>query len=387
MLHAALKSKLPGGRGKVLWLLEHGSCQLTEAAAEHAARVGSIKRLSWLQQHGCPVAGMGVLVTALRHADTALVEWLLDQGGCVLPSDTDTEYGWFYLCWRAAGNGGVAPIRFLLSRGWAARGWALDAAARHKQLAAVQLLVEECGLSPCARALQGAVGSGSIETVEWLWRCGGRLSAGAYGEAGACGDLAMVEWLATEAGCPCDEAALCKLIRDWPRHTRRRGEAPVECRTAVQTVLEAECTAGMELGSSVLAAACEQGDVGLVEYLVFERGLFKEVFTEGVQGPEERGQQDAAVFDDAFLGAVRGGCEAVLEWLLALGRPGREAQAKVYGIAYGNGDYGTMRWLRRRGVGSVDGWAGQLRSEGKLQEVPQEVWSGLDDSDPEASYA
>lgn len=384
VLHAALKSRLPGGRGKVQWILEQGSCQLTEAAAEHAARLGSIKRLMWLQQHGCHVAGMGALVAALRHADTALVQWLIDEAGCALPSDTDTDYGLRFLCWRAAGKGGVAPVRFLLSRGWAAQVWALDAAARHKQLEALKVLVEECGLTPSARTLQGAAGSGSMQTVDWLWLRGCSLSAGAYGEAGACGDLAMVAWLAEEAGCPCDGAALCKLIRDWPRHTRRRGEAPVECRTAVQIVLDSECTAGMELGCSVLAVACEQGDLALVEYLVFERGLLKEALDGRVQECEkEEGQQGVEVFDQVFIGAVRGGCEAVLERLLAVGHPGREAQAKAYGIAYGNGDYGTMRWLRSRGVGCEDGWAGQLRPDGKPQEVPQEVWCGLDGLCPE----
>ncbi len=91
-------------------------CRLIESTIVAAARSGDLGR--WLRDQGCSMRRcVGVLWSALLHADLAVARWLVDQAGCQLPDAGST--GWEPplrgVAWGRVD--GVAKLQWLQERG------------------------------------------------------------------------------------------------------------------------------------------------------------------------------------------------------------------------------------------------------------------------------
>ncbi len=271
---------------------------------------------------------------------------------------------------------------------------ALEAGARVGHLGVVQWLVGECGQAlgasqrqqrqqqqqqqqaghrpeeaPCrpllsAGVLRSAVASGSIPTAAWLLRqgCCPPLDCTAYVLAASRGDVRMVAWLAHVAKCPWGGDTLSRVVQEWPRcgaHVRAHLHPQAQpqqldsvcdlgCKEAVQSLVGAGCAPGC--GERVLSEAVFRGHLALVSYI------------HGVVG--------CRLGDDVLLWAVRGGCQAVLDWVARrCGRVAPGGKGKLVAAAAVRGDVGTVMWVQRlvrRGVergGGRKGLAGAVQGD------------------------
>ncbi len=391
VLDAAVGSATPDAVAKVEWVLataRRGSCSLG-GSAEAAVRSGDLGRLRWLRDRGSFTAGGRVLLCALKHADLAMVRWLVEEAGCPLLTGDPQHAQWFRKA-AAQSPDGAAKMQWLQERGappleanrkllWCVT---LEAVAAG-QVEVVRYLLTVRGAREALQAQvfgQAAAKQGSVAMAECLRQAGLVFDHTAYGEAAKAGSLAMVRWLAREARVSTAGRVLVKLKRmcTW------RGWSPGcnrDLREAVQEVVGAaglrdegaggggnmlgagadsdsdadsdldlfpsaqpEDTDDESLGGhgagSVLFRAMGRGDLALVQYLLQQQLV-----------PRPQGQ-DVAV-------AVGTGCEALLEWAVGqLERPFKSSGAP-YVMAAGKGDMGTLAALRRLGVpwGPGDGLA------------------------------
>ncbi len=359
VLDAAAASATPDAVAKMQWLLDAGGsdCRLQESTAVAAARSGDLGRLRWLRRQ---VRRPTVLFSALRHANLAVAQWLVDEAGCRLPGAAGT--GWEPLLRAAAWApvDGAAKLQWLQDRGAppldnAASSVANDlavAALSAGQVEAACYLMSNCGLDEMLDSdwetwLDAAAMCGSIPMMESLWKAGLVLSPDAYVGAAKAGDLAMVQWLAREAGVidaemPMQDAH--NLIKFWPVGADSR----ILLR-AVQCVLEeAECqglgaagaggpgTANAYMGLQAVSAAVRRSDLALVRYL-----------TEHMSAPKPRG----GMARELLGSAVEAGSEALLEWLANQPRCLEEPfTGCLYTVAAERGDRATLVALRRLGV-------------------------------------
>ncbi len=139
------------------------------------------------------------------------------------------------------------------------------------------------------------------------------------------GDMELVRWVVQQAGAsrwPRD--AMQHLILNWPE-----GGAPGACLCdAVRIVLAARGSSG---NSRAAEEAARRGDVEVLRLLHEQGGL--------------------RLGRGAWVAAAEGGCEAVLEWLAAVGcRVGTDAALDPYVAAGCRGDRAVLSALRRLGV-------------------------------------
>ncbi len=157
------------------------------------------------------------------------------------------------------------------------------------------------------------------------------LSHKAYNWAAEVGGLAVIRWLALEAGMSATGCNLSSVVEQWPRSTQDSSRALLE---AVRLVVRAGwcCDTDRYAADYAIGEAVRRGDLPLVQYL--HRQL----------QPKEEVQ--VGRFKSA---AVSGGCEALLEWMA--GQPGWCTKVgSPYGNAARNEDKGTLATLRRLGV-------------------------------------
>ncbi len=348
MLDAAAKSHTPDAVAKMEWLLVAGadSCRLRESTAVAAARTGDLGRLRWLRDRGCPF-GMLALCGALEHASLSVVQWLVGEGLCELPQgagegEDSSSISWSTLMHAAAmGSDGVAKLEWLQEQrapsltGVGARlvqGMAV-LAVEAGRVEVVQYLLSAVGPAALIRDLsdqdtfgEAAAKSGSIQMVQYLVQEAGLvLSHKAYNWAAEVGRLAIIRWLALEAGVSAAGADLCEVVNQWPCRTLADSRDLLE---ALQLMEGAGC--GWWDPAHALDVAATRGDLALVQYL--------------------HRQQPTEVAQARFLAAaVSGGCEALLEWMAE--QPGwHDNRYSPYIYAASTRDRGTLAALRRLGV-------------------------------------
>ncbi len=335
--------------------------QLLAAAAVGAASSGSLPLLTWLQGQGLDLSstrmcnillqtwrsmvGLGppwalALGAALRGGHVAVADWLVDEAGCPLPREEEQA---LILVWLAAADGGhVESLRWLLHRGVPVYDGSARQAASAGRLEALRFLHTECGAELTEELFGYAAGSGSLPTAAWLLQAGCPMGPGVYLLAARAGDADMVVWLAQEARCPWDQGTIAAVLIHWPRTpwAARRG-----LQRAVEALEEAGCPplrVALEAGSDevqqALDMAAMHGDLWLLRRLHGELGM----------GLGRR----------TLAAAAKGGCEAVLVWLVGagceLGGARNERDVKKYDPyvrAGRRGDLGTLECLVRLGVG------------------------------------
>ncbi len=375
LAHAAASSSRDAV-AKLTWLMamadmskQHYKGQwLLFKAAAGAASSGRLPVLQWLLElasaEGVPMEELWSRVVdgdvrgepmaeALRNGHVAVADWLVDEAGYPLPQleqqwaqgqdaafmpepDMQQEEEQELLWVAAAGGGCMDSLRWLLRSGVPACPRALLTAARAGHLEAVRFLHEECGVELQNYLLWEAASSRSIPTVRWLLQAGCTTGAGAYGEAARVGDGAMIRWLAQEAGCPWLQDTIPKVCVSWADEP---GNSIDELKEAVQLLLDLGCPCDSK--SVIADGAAASGRLPLLRYLHEELGI----------GFGQR----------ALVAAARGGCEAVLEWLVGAGcRTGGGLGNEPYVAAGCQGDMATLQCLLRLGVPwheRVVGWA------------------------------
>ncbi len=352
---------------KMEWVLKagRGRCSLQQSTAEAAARSGDLGRLRWLRDRGCTVGGIQVLRCALRHADLAVAQWLVDEAGCELPAVGSSAGRWLEFLRAAAGScDAVAKWQWLQERG-APRldthgTWVFDLsleAIKTGQLGAVRHLLSSFGpdavLQPPANVDPGllelqAARSRCIPLMELLHQSGLVLTHRSYIGAAHAGDLAMVLWLAREAGVSAAGLQLQHCVESWGSKTEGGGFASHsssrDLLEAVQLLVgeagwsgwdadDDEEDADFRFHRNPLCGAAARGDLALVQYLLQQRPGY-------------------LVDGRALVAAAWGGCEALLEWLVeqhpgCLAGPWGEPAYMAPAISR---QLGTLAALRRLGV-------------------------------------
>ncbi len=406
VLDAAAASVTPDAVAKMEWLLDAGNpnCRLTADTAAAAARSGDLGRLRWLRDQGCPMGGEGqtVLVSALRYADLTVTRWLVDDAECKLPEAAGK--GWRRIVQAASWSllDGVAKLKWLRLRGAPGRlgrGWLDNTAlwAVHAGLGdVVHYLLQGKKLHTALQADPGvwqhmATQSRSIPLAESLRQAGLAYTRAAYVGAAKRGDLAMVQWLAREAGVydaekPMWDAVI--LIRRWPEETAADNRSLLQ---AVQWVYEEagrRAQAQAKDGEHVAAApsvaldriiamqatlcAMQRGDTALLQYLT-EHGV--------VPVPRD------GTARELLTSAVATGCEAAVRWLAQ--QPGcfdESAPGHLYTCAAGNGDRATLLVLQGLGVrwGRGDSLVSAVRQGCVMPALRWLVERGMEIGDAEA---
>ncbi len=368
ILNAAAESPTPDAVAKMEWLMRAGGRRLNPqgSTAEAAACSGDLGRLQWLRARGCPMEGLGVLREALQHADLAVAQWLVDEAGCELPEDGGTdddtddedEWGWGSLLEAAAGSSdGLAKLGWLLQRRVGqlqASHWQrmAEAAAEAGRLEMVQHALSVLGSAadmpngladmpgdladmpgdladmPGDLAL-AAAGSGSVPLVQFLRHVGVEFDDRAYLKAAWAGCLAMVRWLACEAGVPAEGLPLSMVVEPWPNGPTAATSR--ELLQAVQLLVGEVGAQACNHAARLVAAAARRGELALMQYLLQQRPRYR---------------PDWAV----VLAAAEGGCEALLEWLVGGCLKVHRGSSSPYVSAAVAGDLATLTALRRLGV-------------------------------------
>ncbi len=345
VLDAAARSATPDAVDKMQWILAESSdatCCLQGSTAAAAARSGGLARLRWLDLYGCPVArrGAGVLRAALKHADLAVAQWLVDEAGCKLPSSTASGR-WGPLCAAAAkGKGFEAKLQWLEARRGAPLSASLlrvaaAAAIENGRLEVVQHLQSlpqmegSVGRGVLQRALDTEVATCTLPMLQLLHqRAGVVLSHTAYMAAARAGSVAAVRWLACEASVATNGLLLGTFVASWPRDT------PAHSRDLLQAVQLLVGEAGPHRdwhASIVLSKAAARGELPMVQFLLRQRPGLR---------PDWEDVADA----------VEGGCPGVLECLAARRGPGVDLPRRShYLTAAKAGDRAMLEALRRLG--------------------------------------
>ncbi len=352
LLNAAAASTTPDSVAKIEWVLDAGgdTCRLDSSTAEAAARSGDLGRLRWLRDGGCPMGGVGVLLSGLEHASLLAVQWLADEAGCSLPAaGSEARESWGPILSAAAtGPDGLAKLQWLEGRGApaleTAGELARDVVAAAVGAGRVDVVRHLLPAMPrgedwqgyLARLAQGAVSSGSIPMAQCLREAGavftdtvidsavvrqGLFSRGLYAD--------MVQWLLQEAGMRVSSPfRLSEILFFWSQEEALAGTCRQELPRAVR-LLVGDGRNAKQRPFGVMCFAAECGDVALFDYLheLLEYPVLTRVMLES---------------------ATKGGCEALVERLV--GMPTCLVGASPYLPAAEFGDRATLTLLRRMGV-------------------------------------
>ncbi len=350
VLDAAAESATPDAVAKMEWVLataEEVTCSLQDSTAEAAARSKDLGRLHWLRDRGCPMGGFPAVEAALAHADLAVAQWLVVEAGCELPAVGTSRWTPLLLAAATTATDGAEKLTWLQELGAPQ----VDGNARladsllRAVLAGGQVEVLRVipGLwTPDVQqkvqehmVLAPPIG---IPVATYLHDGGFVFGHREYTNASCNGDIAMVRWLANEAGVSAGGLYLPLFIGLWPNSRPQDSRDLLE---AVQLLVgEAGCTD--RNAKDVVCTAAERGDLALVHYLLQQLPGYQ---------PSE----------DVLAVATHGGCEALLEWLAenvnSFGgggiSPYYAAAINVnrkYSDAALRGDRGTLTALRRLGV-------------------------------------
>ncbi len=386
VLDAAAGSATRDAVAKMQWVLATTAgvqCRLRTSTAIAAARSGDLPRLRWLHAQGCQLAELDDRdqhSSLLACATLEAAQWLVDEAGCGLPrAATGTgldQLGWTPLLYQAAlGRDGAAKLRWLQGRrppqlqgDWEGDGGLLvrlvELAAMVGQLETVQSLVTELQLRPNGKGVSDvcsdyAAESGSVRVAACLRDAGLEFSFSAYDKAGLRGHVAMVRWLAQEAGVSAEGLHLASVIYLWPECTAAHSRDLLE---AVHLLVGVAGCRGWDAGV-VLSNAAERGDLALVQYLQEQQQQKQEQQQprqQQGQGPQEEqhGQHPPVAWPDGTTvqDASYAGCEALLEWLVER-HPGCRTAGTGTGHAWSaylcaakKADRSTLAALRRLGV-------------------------------------
>ncbi len=391
VLDAAAGSATPDAVAKMEWVLATTAgarCRLNTRTAIAAARSGDLTRLRWLREQGCQLVGgnWNEHTCFLAEATLEAAQWLVDEAGCGLPrAAAGTGQGhlvWGHLLFQVAhGRDGLAKLRWLQGRrppqlhgDWEGENSLLvrlvQIAAGAGQLKTVQSLVRELELLPDGKGALGvdpnyAAGSGSVPVAAYLHGAGRRFSFYAYMKAAEHGHLAMVRWLAQEAGVSAEGLDLSSFIKLWPECPVARSRGLLQ---AVQLLVGVAGCRGWD-AELALSLAAERGGLALVQYLQ-ELGQQQQVHAQEqqgqgqgqqgqVQGPGQQGQLPPVAWHDGWMvrDAAEAGCEALLEWWLVERHGGCHVEGTSQGLtnsahlcAAKAADRGTLSALRRLGV-------------------------------------
>ncbi len=432
---AAAESCTPDACAKVSWLLQTRGVPLScDGILAAAARVGNFDVVRHVVDTWRGLALGRVLLAALRRADLAVADWLVDEIGVVLPR------GWAdgqVRLWEAAAAGGSVPaLRWLLGRGVPlprAGRITLLLAARSGGLEAVRFLLDDCGLPWTALSID-VIQLASVELAAWLLQRGNLVLSPLLYSGAAWGTAAMVQWLLQEAHCPFDDATAHTVLSMWPcpqqdsssRSSSSSGDRSRSAGSsgaargllrALQSLAEAGCRLG-RLGEGVMEGLARHGDVELARWVVQQAGggrwpeyAMRRIVEHWPEGgaPGSRlcdavrmvlegggspgssreleqaarrgdlealrllhGQGQLRLSREVWVEAAESGCEAVLEWLAAEGcRVGAGAGQDSYLAAAQRGDRGSLCALRRLGV--PWGHRGVLRAAVDWGVAPQVV--------------
>ncbi len=416
-IRAAARSQPPdSAAAKVKWLCEKaGDTEESHLeAAVGAAEAGDVGLfLRWplrrpLRMLALADSEYAVLAAALQHfSEPGAVDWLLDEGGFVLPGEEEAR-GLLAVWKGAAASGNADMLRWLVDKmvplppeqlhdddddddddddcdeeeeedgqedAGRARGLGklLVAAAKTGQVEPVRFLHEELGVPLTAQAFSAAAGSGSVPLAAWLLQAGCPMRPAAYTWAAAGAHVGMVRWLAEEARCPFAQETLPFVTYAWAQGSGAdangsqggskcgsRGGGGGELLEAVKLLLDACCSLGAR--DDALQDAAWRGDLPLVQYLHEERGV---------------------AFGDGLLArAADNGSGAVLEYLWAAGCAPHETSSsgssaevvEPYTVAGSNGDLTSLRCLQALGVPWDGRWAVERALRRSVLMLPVVRW-------------
>ncbi len=302
-----------GALAKVEWLHGVAGTGLRPYIVDAAAAAGNLRLLQWLRGKGCQVGTRSVLAAALEGADLGVARWLVEEAGVQLPASRSPdsqqsdrmEGSWASLCGAAAASGDVAKLRWLQVWGGTLHKGALIAAAKGGHLDVVRYLHEECGqqlMYGQGLSLYAAVSYDSIEVVQYLLRRDPCLREYIFTElytaAAEHGNVQMIQRFLQEPqdlGTVLGGGRADGIVDSWGFCGRpMRG-----CIEVVKSIQECGVVAPFSCG--LLGAAASKGDLPLVRYLHEEQRI--------------------PFGANTLARAAEGGCEALLEWLLAEGCP------------------------------------------------------------------
>ncbi len=346
VLDAAAESAAHDTAAKMEWLLgaAGSECRLQQSTALAATRSGDLGRLQWLQGRGCALDGEWMLSRALRYADLAVAQWLVDQAGCRLPeAEPGRYYPWSGLLRASAmGRDGVAKLQWLQERGAPLvqsadrddlRGF-VYMAVEGGQVEVVRYLVSVYGSEELLHGPQDAFASAAArlcpQAAESLHQMGLPLWCEVYGPAARAGNLEMFRWLAQERIAAAWLVSVGDPVLNWPDTTAAHSRDMLE---AVQLLAGAEAMVSECNVRQGLGRAAARGSLATVRYLL------------GLHQPAH--WPDAKAVDDA----VAAGCEELVVWMA--GQPGGlvgQERLSPYIIAGRNGDRATLTALRRLDV-------------------------------------
>ncbi len=386
VLDAAAGSATPDAVAKMEWVLGAaggGSRSLRISTAREAMRVGDVGRLRWLLERGCPffnptsfdcTGRYGALRHAMQHACLAAVQWLVDEAGCELPAAHTADLRDAWTTWHelmeaaAKSPDAVAKWRWMQDRGAPSLLDAAEAVAHELGAAAtgedqVEVMRHLVSVIAPSRVLvvdppnDEKVMCFSVPMAECLHKAGFPLTVQAYVWAAWYGNLALVRWLACEAGVSAVEATmfdLADMVYEWPCDTAAHNRDLLE---AVQLLAAAGFNKWSPCDAELVGEAAKRGNLALVQYLLQQQpGL---LLADGAAA-------------ELWEGAVEGGCEAVLEWLAGQvegrgGSPGNHHWhgGSLYVCPAMRGDRATLEALRRLGVpwGAEDVAVRAMRAE------------------------
>ncbi len=402
VLDAAAGSATPDAVAKMQWVLAASAgahCRLNTSTAAAAARSRDLPRLRWLHEKGCQLVreDWDQYTCLLAEATMEVAQWLVDEAGCGLPravTGTGREHNfWEHFLYKVAqGRDGAAKLRWLqgrrppqLQEDWEGDRRLLvrlvELAAGAGQPETVQSLITELQLLPDGKGARDvdpdyAAASGCVPMAAFLRDAGLRFSVGAYYDAATNGHLAMVRWLAQEAGVSAEGLNLVRIIEEWPEWMAAYSRDLLQ---AVQLLVGVAGCRGW-VAELALSLAADRGDLALVQYLEGQlqqqqqqpahqrQQEQQEGQQHGQQEGQGRGQQDQGqgqqgqrppvAWPDGktVRDAAEAGCEALLEWLVEQ-HPGCRVEgtsqgraSSAYLCAAKAADRGTLVALRRLGV-------------------------------------
>ncbi len=335
---------------KLQWMVsEHRPRILTEDVAKAAAARGDMGVLRWLQeQRPGRLCTPTVLAAALQHADLSVAEWLVGQAAAVGEAGGEAASNGLFtdrgaaidLCYAAGASGSVGKLRWLLAHGVlvTALGDAVQGAAAHGQLRAVQHLVGECRVQlSTPRVFTAAVSSGHVPTASWLLTRGCPVDGRRALAAAPLSDgLEMMTWLLRDSGVPYSpDLTITDVLVGRAMHTAAQR---AQVRDAVRLLI----SSGVPVRWLAVFHAAQLGNLHLVKVLMQVCGV-SPLYILPYSLPRLR-----------KFHANTGGCAALIAWLYGAGYEDTDGGSWAWVAAARRGDAATVRLLRRLGVGPTE---------------------------------
>ena len=207
-----------------------------QRAAAAEGFVGSVERLAWARDHGCPM-DTTVCATVALHGQLDVLKWAVEQG---LP--------WDALTTAAAAGGGRLDVLNGRGKGCPWLCWTIESAAEHGHLEVLVWARERgCEWSPLACSLRRG---GHLQVLRWLRdesvHGKGRCALGTRGPPRKRRRLVVVRWAYQIGGCSINATRCIKRGGEW---ATRGAEIPLG---AEPRLLRWDCR-GVEDGGRVRA--------------------------------------------------------------------------------------------------------------------------------------